>query len=315
MYELFSLDDIGPMQSTETGTIFAGTGSEIRMRKKKKTVTGTNVVKRKRKSSDSNPQTETVPKKLAVPDCSDAADNVNVLGKQEKMKSKRKDKRKKKKKTKAVEIDGNTVENVEKMEVYKKNEEDEDDDKDVKGQGEKAKNRNEDDVLMSLFRSSGIHSALKHDKIEQAGNPDYVLVEKEAERVAKQAINALRQSRSRCRANGYSVPTWTGTNHNGSSDGQVQRPSAPKRRFGKKTGGSTSSSNSTASKIINKDDKNLQRTQTASTSGASNKFDLESETVDVSSSALLARMRRRNAAVSSTRLEIVTGHRLTRISC
>lgn len=53
---------------------------------------------------------------------------------------------------------------------------------------------------------------MKHDKIEESGNPDYVLVEKEAERVAKQAAEALRKSREMCRNSRVGVPTWTGSN-------------------------------------------------------------------------------------------------------
>ena len=58
----------------------------------------------------------------------------------------------------------------------------------------------------------GVHSALKHDKIEESGNPDYVLVEKEAARVAKHAAEALRRSREMCRSARVGVPTWTGNN-------------------------------------------------------------------------------------------------------
>ena len=78
---------------------------------------------------------------------------------------------------------------------------------------------------VSLFLL-GVHSALKHDRIEDAGNPDYVLVEKEAERVAKQAADALKRSRSECRLSGIGVPTWTG------SQGSAGIPSKP--RFGTK---------------------------------------------------------------------------------
>jgi len=55
-------------------------------------------------------------------------------------------------------------------------------------------------------------SALQHDRIIDAGNPDYALIEGEAERVAQQAIRELKSSRRReCYAAADGVPTWTGT--------------------------------------------------------------------------------------------------------
>ncbi|XP_066916611.1 DNA excision repair protein ERCC-6-like [Clytia hemisphaerica] len=279
LYELFSLDDIGPMQSTETGAIFAGTGSEIRMRGKKLKTKQTRV---KNEISD-----ETAAKNhngVASEAIALGKQDKNVTNKQDiqtvvkKMKKSKKEK-KQRKRRKSVEIDGSKVEHVDKMESYKtKEEEIEQDEKtDTKVL---SSSTSEDDVLMSLFRSSGIHSALKHDKIEQSGNPDYVLVEKEAERVAKQAANALRQSRSQCRANGYSVPTWTGRN---SSTEPTSQPA--KKRFGKRTN-ETNGDFSTAPKI--------KKEEPTTGYGDSLDLNLDSEAIDVSSSALLARMRRRN---------------------
>lgn len=67
---------------------------------------------------------------------------------------------------------------------------------------------------------------MKHDKIVQAGDADYALVEAEASQVAKQAVKALAESRKMCR-NAYSgVPTWTGK-HGGIN--------AKTPRFGNKT--------------------------------------------------------------------------------
>ena len=50
---------------------------------------------------------------------------------------------------------------------------------------------------------------MQHDKIMMSSNPDYVLVENEAENVARQASIALKQSRRRINAR-PGVPTWTG---------------------------------------------------------------------------------------------------------
>uniref|UniRef100_A0A669BLW8 DNA excision repair protein ERCC-6 n=1 Tax=Oreochromis niloticus TaxID=8128 RepID=A0A669BLW8_ORENI len=46
---------------------------------------------------------------------------------------------------------------------------------------------------------SGIHSVMQHDTIIESSNPDYVLVEAEANRVAQDALKALKISRQQCR--------------------------------------------------------------------------------------------------------------------
>lgn len=46
---------------------------------------------------------------------------------------------------------------------------------------------------------SGIHSVMQHDSIIESSNPDFVLVEAEANRVAKDALKALKVSRQQCR--------------------------------------------------------------------------------------------------------------------
>lgn len=51
---------------------------------------------------------------------------------------------------------------------------------------------------------------MKHDAIMEASNPDYVLVEAEATRVAQDALRALKISRQRCLGAASGVPTWTG---------------------------------------------------------------------------------------------------------
>lgn len=40
---------------------------------------------------------------------------------------------------------------------------------------------------------------MQHDTIIESSNPDYVLVEAEANKVAKEALRALKVSRQRCR--------------------------------------------------------------------------------------------------------------------
>lgn len=65
-------------------------------------------------------------------------------------------------------------------------------------------------MLNNLFASSGVHSALEHDSIMEASRPEVMLVEKEASRVAKEAADALRESRRQARRNELGTPTWTG---------------------------------------------------------------------------------------------------------
>ena len=51
---------------------------------------------------------------------------------------------------------------------------------------------------------------MQHDRIMMASNPDYALVEGEAEKVASDAAKALKKSRARCMAASLGTPTWTG---------------------------------------------------------------------------------------------------------
>lgn len=75
----------------------------------------------------------------------------------------------------------------------------------------KAKNALLDDyVLQRLFKKSGVHSALKHDVVMDSTKADYILIEAEADRVAKQAANSLKQARSAANRALSGIPTWTG---------------------------------------------------------------------------------------------------------
>ena len=66
-------------------------------------------------------------------------------------------------------------------------------------------------VLKKLFRKSGVHAALKHDKILETNESDYLLVEKEAERVAADAVKVLKKSREQCWAAETGRVTFTGS--------------------------------------------------------------------------------------------------------
>lgn len=78
---------------------------------------------------------------------------------------------------------------------------------------------------MSCF--VGVQSAMQHDTIMSSANPDFVLVESEAKKVAESAIKALKTSRRQCQQFGSGVrrwgqPTWTGQH------GSVGAPGAPR---------------------------------------------------------------------------------------
>ncbi|KAF6108584.1 ERCC excision repair 6, chromatin remodeling factor [Phyllostomus discolor] len=106
---------------------------------------------------------------------------------------------------------------------------------DNENESENKEQSNDDYVLEKLFKKSvGVHSVMKHDAIMDGASPDYVLVEAEANRVAQDALKALRLSRQRCLGAVSGVPTWTG--HRGFSGAPV----GIKSRFGQKRNSSFS---------------------------------------------------------------------------
>lgn len=75
---------------------------------------------------------------------------------------------------------------------------------------EEAQKGNDDDrILQALFSSTGVHSALQHESIVNSAS-ESKLIEKEANLVAKQAVEALKLSRRRVQKQGVDTPTWTG---------------------------------------------------------------------------------------------------------
>lgn len=101
-------------------------------------------------------------------------------------------KRKHKKPKQEARFEGRRISHLVKKRRYKKEESEEKEEN-------KDKRKSDDYVLAKLFKKSGIHSVMKHDTIMEASNPDFVLVEAEANRVAKDALKALKISRQRCR--------------------------------------------------------------------------------------------------------------------
>ncbi|XP_065065513.1 DNA excision repair protein ERCC-6-like [Rhopilema esculentum] len=171
-------------------------------------------------------------------------------------------KKKKKRKRKNAEVEGTEIDFLDKNTRHQHK----DEEQDVK--------KKDEDVLMAIFDKTGVHSALKHDKIEESGNPDYVLVENEAKRVAKHAADALRKSRALCRNAEIGVPTWTG--NNGSAGLTSKKP-----RFGMKR----------KSLVQNTSDSSTSK----KTSFDGSELIEKANTEDLSSASLLNKMRARKA--------------------
>lgn len=70
--------------------------------------------------------------------------------------------------------------------------------------------KEESNILEGIFAKAGVQSSLEHDAIVNASRPDTVLMEREAERIASQAAEALRESRKLTRKSDIGTPTWTG---------------------------------------------------------------------------------------------------------
>ena len=75
----------------------------------------------------------------------------------------------------------------------------------------------DDYVLSKLFKAkkknggqSYIHTALQHEKIVDNTTPDFSLVEQEAERIAQDAVRALKESRKFCKTADSGIPNLTG---------------------------------------------------------------------------------------------------------
>uniref|UniRef100_A0A3Q2NX27 DNA excision repair protein ERCC-6 n=1 Tax=Fundulus heteroclitus TaxID=8078 RepID=A0A3Q2NX27_FUNHE len=102
-----------------------------------------------------------------------------------------KHKQRKRKHSRDARFEGHRISHLVKKRTYKKDEHEESPPEDQR--------KSDDYVLAKLFRKSGIHSVMQHDTIMESSNPDYVLVEAEANRVAKDALKALKISRQQCR--------------------------------------------------------------------------------------------------------------------
>lgn len=169
-------------------------------------------------------------------------------------------KRKRKSKEKGIYFEGKRIKYLVKQSDYSESE-------------AQAFDKQQDEyVLKKLFNKAKVHSALQHDVIEVSDTPDYLIVEREAEAVANEAIKQLRKSRESCFGAQSGIPTWTG--QNGSYRGISSR-------FGQKSstivscGSSSSSSSDLLSSIKNRNkigctDKSMD----VSSNSESSSFDL-----------------------------------------
>ncbi|KAI1894296.1 hypothetical protein AGOR_G00114360 [Albula goreensis] len=111
--------------------------------------------------------------------------------------------------SKDARFEGHRISHLVKKRKYKKDEEEEKEEKEDQ-------KKSDDYVLAKLFKKSGIHSVMQHDTIMEASNPDYVLIEAEANRVAKDALRALKISRQQCRVPFAEAPhVLTAVDHRG----------------------------------------------------------------------------------------------------
>ncbi|XP_030628398.1 DNA excision repair protein ERCC-6 [Chanos chanos] len=198
-----------------------------------------------------------------------------------------KHKPKKHKRSKDARFDGHRIPHLVKKRTYKReNDEDQNEKKDEK--------KSDDYVLAKLFKKSGIHSVMKHDSIMEASNSDYVLVEAEANRVAKDALRALKLSRQHCR-----IPFSRGSTRPEESRSPTA-PSAARKRFGQKKNSLLSQSSSTQSQAPEKcKDAAIVKKSNMKKPGSASHFsgeDVEEkpDVASLSSSSLLAKMRARN---------------------
>ncbi|NWH76106.1 ERCC6 protein, partial [Piaya cayana] len=152
--------------------------------------------------------------------------------------------------------------------------------------------KNDDYVLEKLFKKSGVHSVMKHDAIMEASSADHVLVEAEANRVAQDALRALKVSRQRCLGATSGVPTWTGMS------GLSGAPSGIKSRFGQKRNSMLLASHSTSASPVKKckdaDTMKKGNVKKCNSNGHFAGKSGESSTSALDSSSLLAKMRARN---------------------
>lgn len=182
---------------------------------------------------------------------------------------------KKRRHSRDARFEGHCISHLVKKSTYKKAESEDNAAEDQK--------KSDDYVLAKLFKKSGIHSIMQHDTIMESSNPDYVLVEAEANRVAKDALKALKISRQQCRH-------------------PINRTAPPptKKRFGQKKNSLLAApSVQAAPTSVKCKDAAIVKKSVSKKPGSGAHFsgegaESDSNSAPLSSSSLLARMRARN---------------------
>ncbi|KAJ8248531.1 hypothetical protein GJAV_G00243010 [Gymnothorax javanicus] len=208
----------------------------------------------------------------------------NHCGAAGEMAERRRDRSGKHRRSRDARFEGHRISHLVKKRKYKKEENDEEEEREDR-------KKSDDYVLAKLFKKSGIHSVMQHDSIMEASNPDYLLVEAEANRVAKDALRALKVSRQHCR-----LPFNRGPGRNDSSRPQGL-PAPSRKRFGLKKNPLLSEPPAATARVPEKckDAAVVKKfgAKTASPSGHFSGEALEDDSA-LSSSSLLARMKVRN---------------------
>uniref|UniRef100_A0A3B3B7B4 DNA excision repair protein ERCC-6 n=1 Tax=Oryzias melastigma TaxID=30732 RepID=A0A3B3B7B4_ORYME len=333
IYELFTLADPDGSQGTETSAIFAGlflphiypaptrkhsssedtpifkSGRSLPSQGKSSAFTDSNSINQNGSVEETNIPEENNNKESHR--VSTAANNSvlknnhqhkDLLSSPQKHREKRKhcdsDEKRKHKKTKRsreARFEGHRISHLVKKRAFKKEEAEEN--------GANDQKKSDDYVLSKLLKKSGIHSVMQHDTIMESSNPDYVLVEAEANRVAKDALKALKISRQQCR-----LP------YNRPPPPPARYPINPlgggkKKRFGQKKNSLLvgPSVQSTTTPIKCKDSSIIKKSASKKP-GAGAHFSGEgaegdSNSTPLSSASLLAKMRARNhiSSLSSRR--------------
>ncbi|XP_062286135.1 DNA excision repair protein ERCC-6 [Scomber scombrus] len=181
---------------------------------------------------------------------------------------------KKRKHSKDARLGGQRISHLVKKGAYKKAD---------SGDEAEDQGKSDDYVLAKLFKKSGIHSVMQHDTIMESSNPDYVLVEAEANRVAKDALKALKVSRQQCRLALNRAP-----------------PPPARKRFGQKKNSLlvTASVQSAPTPGKCKDaaivEKSISKKPGSGAHFSGEGAEIDSSSTPLSSSSLLAKMRARN---------------------
>ncbi|XP_068424516.1 DNA excision repair protein ERCC-6 [Clinocottus analis] len=182
-------------------------------------------------------------------------------------------KHKKRKHSKDSRCEGHRISHLVKKKTFQKPE----------SEDNETEKKSDDYVLAKLFKKSGIHSVMQHDTIMESSNPDYVLVEAEANRVAKDALKALKVSRQQCRMS-------------------FNRPAPPpaRKRFGQKNNSLLVAPSAQSAPTLGKcKDAAIVRKSVSMKPGSGAHFSGEGpesdlNVVPLSSSSLLAKIKARN---------------------